>query len=59
MVSIWHQLLKLAYCNAPIANFVLAIGTVDALIGSFNDSGSLLLVGVGIVGLSLWLRRDD
>lgn len=44
------------YRREPISNFMLTVGTVDAVIGGVSERGSLLAVGLTIIGIAAVLR---
>ena len=50
------RFLKSAYRREPLPSFLITIGMVDAVIGGFDDRGSLLIFGLGTVGLAIALR---
>ncbi len=52
----WHRLLKSTYRREPISSFILTVGVVDAVIGGVGDRWSLMIVGLGIVGVAIALR---
>lgn len=56
MNRIWTHLLKTAYRKEPISSFVLTVGAVDATIGGIGTEGSLLAVGLAVIGLAGILR---
>ncbi|WP_103126738.1 hypothetical protein [Nostoc cycadae] len=47
------RFLKSAYRKEPIISILITIGIVDAVIGGFDDSWSLLALGLGTAGISL------
>lgn len=47
---------KSVYRKEPISSFLLTIGVVDAVMGGFDDSWSLLLFGLGTIGVAIALR---
>jgi hypothetical protein len=56
MNASWTRLLKSAYRKEPITSFAITVGVVDAAIGSFGTSGSLLAFGLGTAGVAIALR---
>jgi hypothetical protein len=54
----WTHSLKTAYRKEPISSFILTVGAVDATIGGIGTWGSLLALGLtvmGIAGILRWL----
>jgi hypothetical protein len=56
MNRIRTRLLKVAYRKEPISSFLLTVGVVDAVMGGVSARGSLLAVGLAIVGIAALLR---
>jgi hypothetical protein len=55
------KLLKSAYRKEPISGFIFLSGTVDALLGAFNERWTLLSLGIVLVIFSLtvrWLQKQ-
>ena len=53
---------KLSYRREPVISVLITMGIVDALIGGFDDSWSLFLVGLGTTGMALvcrWWRNQQ
>ena len=50
------RFLKSVYRREPISSFLLTVGVVDAVLGGFDDSWSLLLLGLGTIGAAIALR---
>ena len=50
------RFLKSAYRREPLPSFLITIGVVDAAIGGFGDRWSLLIFGLGTVGVAVALR---
>lgn len=47
---------KSVYRQEPISSFILTVGAVDAVMGGVGERGSLLALGLGIVGVAIALR---
>ncbi len=56
MNALWPRFLKVTYRKEPISSFLMTMGLVNAAIGGFDHSSSLVIFGVGTVGLALVLR---
>jgi hypothetical protein len=56
MNAVLPRFLKSAYRKEPITSALVTIGTVDAVIGGFDDSWSLFAFGLGTVGIALVLK---
>ncbi len=56
MNAVLPRFLKLSYRKEPIVSVLITMGIVDALIGGFDDSWSLFIVGLGTTGISLAWR---
>jgi hypothetical protein len=56
MNLLWSRMLKSAYRKEPISSFIITVGAVDAVIGGVGDRLSLMLLGLGIVGVAIALR---
>ncbi len=56
MNAVLPRFLKLSYRREPIISVLITMGIVDALIGGFDDSWSLFIVGLGTTGISLAWR---
>jgi small-conductance mechanosensitive channel len=56
MSGLMPRFLKSAYRKEPISSFILTVGTVDAVIGGVDSRLSLLILGLGIVGVAIALR---
>lgn len=52
----WTRFLKSAYRREPLFSFMLTIGVVDALIGSFDERGSLLAFGLSTMIVAVAMR---
>jgi hypothetical protein len=50
------RMLKSAYRKEPISSFIITVGAVDAVIGGVGDRLSLMLLGVGVVGVAIAFR---
>lgn len=50
------RFLKSAYRREPLPSFLITIGVVDAVIGGLGDRWSLLIFGLGTVGVAVALR---
>lgn len=50
------KFLKSAYRREPLPSFLITIGVVDAVLGGFGDRWSLLIFGLGTVGVAMALR---
>ncbi|NJN87526.1 MAG: hypothetical protein HC881_15975 [Leptolyngbyaceae cyanobacterium SL_7_1] len=44
------------YRRDPVSSFILTVGAVDAVMGGVGDRGSLLVVGLVLVGVGLLWR---
>lgn len=56
MNLLWPRFLKSAYRKEPISSFILVVGSVDAVIGGIDNHWSLLLFGLGTIGVAIALR---
>lgn len=56
MNVIFPRFVKSAYRREPIISVLLTMGIVDAVIGGFNDSWSLFVIGLGTAGVTLAYR---
>nr|WP_242043685.1 hypothetical protein [Leptolyngbya sp. FACHB-671] len=56
MNLLWSRMLKSGYRKEPISSFIITVGAVDAVIGGVGDRLSLMLLGVGLVGVAIALR---
>ncbi|MBW4660543.1 MAG: hypothetical protein KME15_17875 [Drouetiella hepatica Uher 2000/2452] len=56
MSQTFRQMFNLAGRKEPLANFLLLVGSVDAVIGSVGNYGTLLGLGLGLVGVAIALR---
>jgi hypothetical protein len=52
----WSRLFKSAYRKEPVTGFIVMVGAVDVVIGGAGASGSLLVFGLGTVGVALAWR---
>ncbi|MDJ0615864.1 MAG: hypothetical protein QNJ63_03785 [Calothrix sp. MO_192.B10] len=62
MNAVLPRFLKLSYHKEPIISVLITMGVVDALIGGFDDSWSLFIVGLGTTGIALtwrWWRAQQ
>ena len=62
MNAVLPRFLKLSYRREPVISVLITMGIVDALIGGFDDSWSLFLVGLGTTGMALvwrWRRNQQ
>jgi hypothetical protein len=50
------RLFKSAYRKEPVTGFIIMVGAVDVVIGGAGASGSLLVFGLGTVGVALAWR---
>ena len=50
------RLIKSYYRREPLISILITRGVIDALMGGFDDSGSLFAFGLGTAGLTLMLR---
>jgi hypothetical protein len=53
MNAIFPRLVRSAYRREPIISVLITMGIVDAVIGGFNDSWSLFVIGLGTAGVTL------
>ncbi len=53
MNVIFPRFVKSAYRREPIISILITMGIVDAVIGGFNDSWSLFVIGLGTAGVTL------
>jgi hypothetical protein len=44
------------YRREPISSFILTVGAVEAVMGGVGDRGSLLILGLALVGVGLLWR---
>jgi hypothetical protein len=56
MNLIFPPSLKKLYRKEPISSFIITVGAVDALLGGFNENGSLLILGFLVAGMALGYR---
>ncbi|MUG94803.1 hypothetical protein F7734_21500 [Scytonema sp. UIC 10036] len=56
MNVIFPRFVKSAYRREPIISVLITMGIVDAVIGGFNDSWSLFVIGLGTAGVTLAYR---
>jgi hypothetical protein len=56
MNIIFPRFVKSAYRREPIISVLITMGIVDAVIGGFNDSWSLFVIGLGTAGVTLAYR---
>ncbi|GAA6615419.1 hypothetical protein [Scytonema sp. NUACC26] len=56
MNVIFPRFVKSAYRREPIISVLITMGIVDAVIGGFNDSWSLFVIGLGTAGITLAYR---
>jgi hypothetical protein len=62
MNAVFPRFLKSAYRKDPLISVLITMGVVDALIGGFDDSWSLLAFGLGTAGITLaykWWRMQQ
>jgi hypothetical protein len=52
----WPRILKSAYRKEPVTSFIVTMGAVDAVIGGVGSRGSLLTLGLTMVGIAVILR---
>ncbi|HEY9639921.1 MAG TPA: hypothetical protein V6C57_05525 [Coleofasciculaceae cyanobacterium] len=52
----WTQIIKFAHRKEPLSNFVLIVGSVDAVIGGVSNHGLLLTLGMSMIGVAIALR---
>ncbi len=50
------RFLKSAYRREPLPSILITAGMVDTVIGGFGDRWSLLIFGLGTIGLAVGLR---
>ncbi|KAF3888324.1 MULTISPECIES: hypothetical protein [Nostocales] len=56
MNVIFPRFVKSAYRREPIISVLITMGILDAVIGGFNDSWSLFVIGLGTAGATLAYR---
>lgn len=54
--ALWLRILKTAYRKDPVVSFVVTMGAVDAVIGGAEASWSLFGLGMGTIGMAIFLR---
>jgi hypothetical protein len=62
MNAVLPRFLKLSYRREPVISVLITMGIVDSLIGGFDDSWSLFIVGLGTTGAALiwrWWRTQQ
>lgn len=56
MNAVFPRIVKSAYRKEPLISILITMGIVDALIGGFDDSWALFIVGLGTAGIALTIR---